>query len=496
MGIVSFLSYWTYFPEDQLRYALCLFGLYPLCIFYRGYIEKISRKNSEIIKHLFSILFGMFCCIYCFGLYTPIHSLFTSCVVYAILKWFPKRAGSFTFVFCMLYVFALHINRMWYHWMVYTLDVTGTQMLLTIKLTSFAFEYSDTHKESEEFHEESQTAAPLPRAPLPSLLEWYGFVYFFPSFLVGPVVSYKKYISFVRNKHDKCDKHDKCGKSDATSLTHDNIRVDTAKCNTNTTPLTNSLPVLLVALALIVVLYCRRYFPIEYMLTDQYAEQPFVNRIVLMYITQLIIRCKYYFAWVFAYACFITCGITSRQQHDSVGMNVSPFDIEFAQNAHQITNNWNLCTNEWLKVHVYQRAAKLGFSKQKSTYITNVVSALWHGFYPGYLMTFITGGVLTDLGRQIRKNVRPYFLENKVAKIVYDIVCTIVMMIIVGYTTLPFQVYSFYNSMLVWYRVYFIGHALIIGAYILLYVLKKYDGVLKKYKGVFKNTTSKQTKLP
>jgi len=32
---------------------------------------------------------------------------------------------------------------------------------------------------------------------LPSLLEFYGWVYFFPSLLVGPKIEFKDYLSFV-----------------------------------------------------------------------------------------------------------------------------------------------------------------------------------------------------------------------------------------------------------------------------------------------------------
>lgn len=51
-------------------------------------------------------------------------------------------------------------------------------------------------------------------------------------------------------------------------------------------------------------------------------------------------------------------------------------------------DNWNMGANRWLRYYVYMRVTPFGQTGgMKSTMITYSVSALWHGFYPGYYCT-------------------------------------------------------------------------------------------------------------
>jgi len=431
MGLITLLSYWTQFPQDQLRYAVCLFGLYPLCLLYSWLASQplslmLGAQRTRILRHLFSVCFGLSACVYCFGVFAPFHSLFTALVVYAIAKWYPKRAGNYTMVFAMGYLFLLHVHRMWTAWLEYTVDISGVQMLLTIKLTSFAYEYSDSSVDDK------------PKS-LPDLLGWYGYIYFFPSFLVGPTLSYHEYETFI----DKAD-----------------------WSNDNDVHLRRSLEKLLPTMTLLVIMYFGMYFPTEYMTTADFGLWDYRTKLAYLMLSQFIVRCKYYFVWSFAHACYLASGANKCVKFD--GCNVNIYQIETSQSIYEVTNNWNLCTNEWLKTHMYQRALTSGYSKQNATYITNMVSALWHGFYPGYILTFVTGGVLTELGRRIRNEVRPTFLATPFLKRTYDIICTFVVMILIAYATIPFQLYALTPTFQVWANMYFVGHILMMGAVVLL----------------------------
>jgi lysophospholipid acyltransferase len=341
--------------------------------------------------------------------------------------------------------------------MIWTLDVSGTQMLITIKLTSFAFDYADSFL--------NQNNDTLTKSmELPSFLSWLGYVYFFPSFLTGPVVSYKQYSRFTNDPKD---------------LPPNNLDI-TSK----------ALTVVGTSFLYVIGMYFGRYFPVVYMTTQEFTTRnTFLYRLLYASICIFIIRCKFYFAWTFSYACFIACGITTDSNVNNTndannnaividtanspdfGINVKPLEIELAQNIYQITNNWNMCTNEWLKEHIYKRAITLKYSKQQSTYITNTVAALWHGFYPGYLLTFLFGGTVTELGRRIRTNIRPYFVNSYYVKMLYDVLCIITMWILMPYLGLPFQLYSFGMSMSAWYNMYFIGHVILLISVVMLYVI-------------------------
>ena len=74
------------------------------------------------------------------------------------------------------------------------MDHTATQMVLVVKLSSFAYSLFDGLAES------SGKAAAKNKYAItqcPSLLEYFGWVFFFPGVLVGPAVEFSDYANFI-----------------------------------------------------------------------------------------------------------------------------------------------------------------------------------------------------------------------------------------------------------------------------------------------------------
>ena len=65
------------------------------------------------------------------------------------------------------------------------------------------------------------------------------------------------------------------------------------------------------------------------------------------------------------------------------------------------------CVNVFFRV-VYDRVP------YRRTLAVFVLSAFWHGFYPGYYMAFFTCGLMVEAGRKVC-NLCPQFLENRFA---------------------------------------------------------------------------------
>lgn len=111
-------------------------------------------------------------------------------------------------------------------------------------------------------------------------------------------------------------------------------------------------------------------------------------------------------------------------------------------------DNWNIQTALWLKRVCYERASL------SPTIQTFVLSAIWHGVYPGYYLTFLTGVVMTLAARAIRSNIRHYFIEPPQLKLLYDVITWMATQIAISYTVAPFVLLSikpsfkFYSS---WY---------------------------------------------
>lgn len=69
---------------------------------------------------------------------------------------------------------------------------------------------------------------------------------------------------------------------------------------------------------------------------------------------------------------------------------------------------WNCTTMYWLRRVAYDRVPK-----QWKTFSTYLLSAIWHGLFMGYYMTFLTGALVTIAGRTVgfefKRNQDPHF---------------------------------------------------------------------------------------
>ena len=60
-----------------------------------------------------------------------------------------------------------------------------------------------------------------------------------------------------------------------------------------------------------------------------------------------------------------------------------------------LLDNWNISTTLWLRHVVYVRMPFL------NTLSVFFISALWHGFYPGYYFTFFTASFFITASRLV-----------------------------------------------------------------------------------------------
>lgn len=70
--------------------------------------------------------------------------------------------------------------------------------------------------------------------------------------------------------------------------------------------------------------------------------------------------------------------------------------LQLSTNMREAISCWNLGTNQWLRYIVYDRTPP-----KYSTALTFALSAVWHGFYPGYYLTFATGALMVTAGRKV-----------------------------------------------------------------------------------------------
>lgn len=113
---------------------------------------------------------------------------------------------------------------------------------------------------------------------------------------------------------------------------------------------------------------------------------------------------------------------------------------------------WNRTTQSWLRRYAYER------TNNYRTVVTYVMSAVWHGFWPGYYITFLTGALVTTAARTGRRCARPLFQKNRLTAFLYDVFTFFMTRIYLAYVTAPFVLLSFELSIKLYSRLYFFGH--------------------------------------
>jgi lysophospholipid acyltransferase len=297
------------------------------------------------------------------------------------------------FVFVMGHMSVSHIARQAAN-NPQAVDVTGAQMVLVMKLSAFAWNVADGTL-PEEVLSDLQKDRRLPE--LPSLLDYAGYVFFFPSLLVGPAFDFAEYRRWLD-----------CTMFDVPTTIDPAKRPPTRR--KRKIPRSGTPAMLKLAAGLIWILVFLKlwalYYP-EVLLDDDYPQYGFLHKLWILHMVGFTARSKYYGVWTMTEGSCILAGlgyngvdpVTGKVSWDRL-TNISPRGVEFAQNCREYLGNWNINTNKWLRNYVYLRVTprgkKPGFRASLATFTT---SAFWHGFYPGYYLAFVLASFVQTVAK-------------------------------------------------------------------------------------------------
>lgn len=167
---------------------------------------------------------------------------------------------------------------------------------------------------------------------------------------------------------------------------------------------------------IIVFLKLSAVYNVEYLTSDKYMTYSLPRRIFQLYMLGVTARTKYYGVWTLTEGACILSGIgyngidpkTGRAKWDRL-QNIRPWEVETAQNARAYLGHWNINTNMWLRNYMYLRVTpkgkKPGFRATLATFVT---SAFWHGFYPGYYMTFVLASFVQTAAKSMSSSPTTY----------------------------------------------------------------------------------------
>ncbi|KAI9677614.1 MAG: lysophospholipid acyltransferase [Caeruleum heppii] len=448
---------------DELKLIISFILSYPLA----GLLKRIPDSRPAY-KNAFIIGVSVFYLVGLFDLWAGFRTLLISSVGAYTMATYIR--GPFmpwiAFVFLMGHLSLNHIRRQSEN-NPSVVDVTGAQMVLVMKLTAFCWNVHDGRLPQSTLTDFQKERA-LPR--LPPLLDYFGYVFFFPSLFAGPAFDYSEYHHWISTAMFEVP----AGTDPShRPRTHASRRIPRS-----------GTPALFKAMTgffwIFAFLKFSGWYTRDLLLSHEYLRYALPHRVWLLHMFGFTTRLKYYGVWALTEGACILSGlgykgidpVTKRVRWNRL-QNVAPWPLETAQNTRAYLENWNINTNHWLRNYVYLRVTpkgkKPGFRASMATFVT---SAFWHGFYPGYYLTFVLAAFLQTVAKNFRRHIRPLFLPpsppshsttsaphppspTTPLKRTYDILSYLITQLAFSFAVAPFILLDLPSSLTVWRRVWF-----------------------------------------
>ncbi|KAH0949625.1 hypothetical protein HN011_006924 [Eciton burchellii] len=441
----SWLANFIGLPIDQVNFLLTQFTALMLAGLLRTSLRPVITAPAA--RHLYGLTIGLAFGYFCFGR-QAIHlaGLPTLCYI-AMRTQSPRRMQRVVLAIALIYLSCIHFHRQIYDYGSYTLDITGPLMVITQKVTSLAYNIHDG------LVRRTEELTPMQRhqavQKMPTTLEYFSYIFHFQALMAGPVIFYRDYTDFIHRQHisgTKADSYDRTSREIAPE------------------PSPTWIVVKKIAMSFMFAILFITFipiFPIQRLKENEFLEKTNIfYKVWYLMTTTMLARFKYYHAWLFADAICNNSGLgfngydeRGNPRWDAVS-NIDVYKFETSLNLKNAIESWNKNTNLWLRSIVYERT---GRNKIMYTY---ALSALWHGFYPGYYLTFTNGAFFTLAARSVRRHIRPLFLASQRKKMSYDVLTFITTRLVMAYTAFTFVLLEFVPSIRLYLHLYLLPHLL------------------------------------
>lgn len=440
---------------DKFNFLFCQIAFLLFSFPYRVFLHpaRVSPSTRHAVALSVGLAFGYFC----FG-YQILHLVAQATLVYMIINFAsPESMHKIALAVGMLYLSVIHLMRQTYDYGGYHLDVTGPLMVATQRVTSIAFNLHDglTEKKDVILHPE-QRRQMISRMPSP--LEFYSYVLHYHTLMCGPLVFFNDYMDFIRGKQFLRHTVRTGLRGNPTSV---------VEPSPNWATLQKLLISFTCALSIV---YLLSAYPIEYIKQDAFFEKSRLWQLLYIIWATSLHRHRYYHAWTLGEAICNAAGFgfngytSDNKARWNLISNVDIVTIETSTSLRELLIAWNKSTQTWLRTVSYERVHR------HRTQLTFILSAMWHGFYPGYYLTFGTGTLFTLAARAVRRSVRPMFQGDRKKQKFYDLITCLATRIAVAYMVFPFLLLDFHSSVRVYRHFGFVGHFLCLLA---IYVLPR-----------------------
>ena len=323
-------------PREQIILISTMAAAIPFS--FLNYFVK-GRKN----RVLYSLIVGFAFHYSIYGI-NCLHTIFATLATYFFVKYYGRKLSPvYVLIGTMLQLSVLNIHRMIFDFGGWAIDDISTIFMINVaKYSSFAFSYDDGGKDPKEIRSAHLKKERI--VEMPTLLEFASYIYFYPTFIVGPYIEYTDFINFI----------------------------DLKDCYAN---LTNNLGYVFYQgfekffLALFFVGFFAFFgdkYPMVVVSQADFREKypSFWGRILYMYLCGPVARAKYYVAWLLTYSSLIFSGMAYGETTDKEGKIIRDVEKgtygsiiynEVGWNSTEKMKYWNTSIHLWLKYNVFVR---------------------------------------------------------------------------------------------------------------------------------------------
>ncbi|KAL4446431.1 hypothetical protein ABPG74_001172 [Tetrahymena malaccensis] len=355
--------------SDQIKLLLCFIGIIPL-----GFI--LFSIKSPFIRRVYSTTLGFLLSFLVYG-GNVVSSHIMTLVTYILCAIFGRHSQKVVFAFCLTFLSAHHIYRQITDYGGWKQDVSVILMMNFCKLVSFAFCYSDGFKNENQLSKDQKERR---IQKLPNIFNFFSYINFLGSAIAGPSFDYYEFDNFINLKNGY------------SNIPHPIM--DTFK----------NLGIGFVYLLITAKILPK--FPLKHVITPEYGNENIFHKIVYYNLAIILIRVRYYAGWQMIQSSCASTGITYNDKSKKFDQIVAVEEsLELSHEVKVIVDKWNKTIQVWLKRYVYFRLyseEEIKKSKTKASYAqyaTILISAFWHGFYPGYYLAFLQWAVYISVSK-------------------------------------------------------------------------------------------------
>ena len=432
--------------SSELRFVLALMLAMPVSGCIRFFTSPVSRR-------WFSVLSGILLIVYPFGRGVLQIAVPSICTYLAMLI-SPRRCALFAWMTVFPYLIWLQVaTASGIACNSGDIDFVGGVMVVTLKLISLASSYQDGHTHRPEDLTAYQSVHKIIRLPGP--LSYLSFVFGLGNLLVGPAFEFSEYDEFMR--------------LDGVWSTGDGKSGAPLGIAHGASLFLQGLGFMGLHIALISKLGWGVHGQNYWFQNPSYTQQPLYIRLASQVVCGFAHQVKYYFLWKLSEAASTFSGF-DFDGLDAGGRakwgrctNVHFRGMWLSDSSRIVPQHWNIRTGIFLKNYVYERlVGPRGRAGMTQVLITQLVTAFWHGVYPGYLIFFVGTVFYLQAGTVIYRAEKTVLPAIVAKSRVWWLVKVIWTDVAVCYMSMAFVLLDGRKSLQVHLDVYFLPHVIML----------------------------------